>query len=60
MEELRIKPDEDTVRKVTNAFRKLGQEEKRKSVIKRYGLKWKYIHFNGERVRVRRQAWEEN
>ncbi|GAU12735.1 hypothetical protein TSUD_122270 [Trifolium subterraneum] len=60
MEELRVKPDEDTVKKVTSAFKKLGQEEKRKLVIKRYGLKWKYIHFNGERVRVRTQTWEED
>ncbi|KAJ1406249.1 Tetratricopeptide-like helical domain superfamily [Sesbania bispinosa] len=58
MEELRVKPDEDAVRRVARAFRKLGQEEKRKLVIKRYGLKWKYIHFNGERVRVRTDAWE--
>ncbi|CAK8565217.1 unnamed protein product [Lathyrus sativus] len=60
MEELRVKPDEDTVRKVTSALRKLGQEEKRKLVIKRYGLKWKYIHFNGERVRVTTSVWEED
>lgn len=61
MEELRVKPDEDTVRRVASAFRKLGQEEKRKLAIKRYGLKWKYIHFNGERVRVRTtEAWEED
>ncbi|KAL2980033.1 hypothetical protein AAZX31_13G204900 [Glycine max] len=50
MEELRVKPDEDTVRRVARAFRELGEEEKWKLVIKRYGLKWKYIHFNGERV----------
>lgn len=60
MEELRVKPDEDTVRKVTRALRELGQEEKRKLVIKRYGLKWKYIHFNGERVRVKTSVWEED
>lgn len=60
MEELRVKPDEDTVRRVARAFRELGEEKKRKLVIKRYGLKWKYIHFNGERVRVRTQAWEIN
>ncbi|TKY71914.1 Pentatricopeptide repeat-containing protein [Spatholobus suberectus] len=60
MEELRVKPDEDTVRRVAKAFRKLGQEEKRKLVIKRYGLKWKYIHFNGERVRVRTEVWGDN
>ncbi|KAK7303042.1 hypothetical protein RJT34_13941 [Clitoria ternatea] len=58
MEELRVKPDEDTVRRVAGAFRKMGREEKRKLVIKQYGLKWKYIHFNGERVRVRRETWE--
>lgn len=60
MEELRVKPDEDTVRRVARAFRELGDEEKRKLVIKQYGLKWKYIHFNGERVRVRTEAWEDN
>ncbi|KAL1336015.1 hypothetical protein HN51_030433 [Arachis hypogaea] len=59
MEELQVKPDEDTVRRVANAFRKLGQEENSKLVTKRYGLKWKYIHFNGERVKVRTEAWEE-
>ncbi|XP_020978281.1 ATP-dependent DNA helicase PIF1-like [Arachis ipaensis] len=59
MEELQVKPDEDTVRRVANAFRKLGQEEKSKLVTKRYGLKWKYIHFIGERVNVRTEAWEE-
>lgn len=59
MEELQVKPDEDTVRRVARAFRELGQEEKRKLVIKRYGLKWKYIHFNGERVRVKTEAWKD-
>lgn len=60
MEELRVKPDEDTVRRVARAFRALGEEEKRKLVIKRCGLKWKYVHFNGERVRVRTDIWEDN
>lgn len=48
-----MKPDEDTVRRISRAFHKLGQEDKRKQVIQRYGLKWKYIHFNGERVRIK-------
>ena len=43
---------------MARAFRELGREEKRKLVIKRYGLKLKYIHFNGERVRVRTTAWD--
>jgi len=60
MEELRVKPDEDTVRRVARAFRELGEEEKRKLVIRRYGIKWKYIHFNRERVRVRTEAYEDN
>ncbi|XAR73476.1 hypothetical protein NMG60_11007456 [Bertholletia excelsa] len=59
MEELDVKPDEDTVRKVARAFLKLGQEEKRKLVLKKHLGKWKYIHHNGERVRVRRQSWDE-
>ncbi|XP_057465295.1 pentatricopeptide repeat-containing protein At4g18975, chloroplastic isoform X2 [Actinidia eriantha] len=55
MEELGVKPDEDTVRKVAHAFQKLGQEDKQKLVLKKYLSKWKYIHHNGERVRVRRE-----
>lgn len=60
MEELGVRPDEDTVRRVAHAFRKLGQEENGKLVYKRYGCKWKYIHFKGERVRVRRDGWDED
>ncbi|XP_010655604.1 pentatricopeptide repeat-containing protein At4g18975, chloroplastic isoform X2 [Vitis riparia] len=59
MEELGVKPDEDTVRRVACAFQTLGQEDKQKLVLKKYQCKWKYIHFNGERVRVRRDAWDE-
>ncbi|XP_048225656.1 pentatricopeptide repeat-containing protein At4g18975, chloroplastic isoform X5 [Ricinus communis] len=54
MEELGVRPDEDTVRRVARAFKELGQEEKQKLVLKRYMSRWKYIHFKGERVRVRR------
>ncbi|XP_028069322.1 pentatricopeptide repeat-containing protein At4g18975, chloroplastic isoform X2 [Camellia sinensis] len=59
MEELGVKPDEDTVRKVARAFQKLGQADKKKLVLKKYLSKWKYIHYNGERVRVRRCLWGE-
>lgn len=55
MEELGVKPDEDTVRRVARAFEKLGQEDQKKLVVQRYGCKWKYIHFKGERVRVKRE-----
>ncbi|XP_027087743.1 pentatricopeptide repeat-containing protein At4g18975, chloroplastic-like isoform X1 [Coffea arabica] len=54
MEELGIKPDEDSLRKIARAFGTLGQVDKKKLVLDRYQGKWKYIHFNGERVRVRR------
>jgi hypothetical protein len=60
MEELGVKPDQDTVRRVARAFQKLGQEEKQKLVLKRYKSKWKYIHFKGERVRARTDAWDED
>ncbi|XP_062161513.1 pentatricopeptide repeat-containing protein At4g18975, chloroplastic isoform X1 [Alnus glutinosa] len=60
MEELGVKPDQDTVRRVARAFQKLGQEEKQKLVLKRYKSKWKYIHFKGERVRVRTDVWDED
>ncbi|XP_051115486.1 pentatricopeptide repeat-containing protein At4g18975, chloroplastic isoform X3 [Andrographis paniculata] len=53
MEELGVKPDEDTVRKIARAFEVLGQEDKQKLFLMKYQSKWKYIHFKGERVRVR-------
>ncbi|XP_059632332.1 pentatricopeptide repeat-containing protein At4g18975, chloroplastic-like isoform X2 [Cornus florida] len=57
MEELSVKPDEDTVRRVAHAFQNIGQEDKQKLFLKKYQSKWKYIHFKGERVRVRTDAW---
>ncbi|XP_027085977.1 pentatricopeptide repeat-containing protein At4g18975, chloroplastic isoform X4 [Coffea arabica] len=54
MEELGVKPDEDSLRKIARAFGTLGQVDKKKLVLDRYQGKWKYIHFNGEQVRVRR------
>lgn len=51
MEELGVKPDEDTVRKVACAFQNLGQVDNQKLVLRKYLSKWKYIHFKGERVR---------
>ncbi|KAF7015386.1 hypothetical protein CFC21_029244 [Triticum aestivum] len=54
MEELGVRPDEDTTRRVGRAFASSGQEDKQKPVLEKYLKKWKYIHFNGERVRVRR------
>ncbi|CAK9154703.1 unnamed protein product [Ilex paraguariensis] len=59
MEELGVKPDEDTVRKIAHALQNLGQEDKQKLFLKKYQSKWKYIHFKGERVRVRTDAWNE-
>lgn len=40
MEELGVKPDEDTVRRVARAFQMLGQEDKHKLVVQRYQSKW--------------------
>lgn len=54
MEELGVKPDEDTVKRVARAFETLDQDDKKNLVIQRYGCKWKYVHFKGERVKVRR------
>ena len=59
MEELGVRPDEDTVRRVACAFETLGEDEKQKLVLQKYKSKWKYIHFKGERVRVRTDAWDE-
>ncbi|ONM58205.1 Pentatricopeptide repeat-containing protein chloroplastic [Zea mays] len=56
MEELGVRPDKDTVRRIGKAFVASGQEEKEKHVLEKYLKKWKYIHFNGERVRVRRDG----
>lgn len=60
MEELGVRPDEDTVRRIASAFQRVGQDDKQKLVLKKYRSKWKYIHFKGERVRVRRDAWYES
>ncbi|KAL5198543.1 hypothetical protein ABZP36_002055 [Zizania latifolia] len=54
MEELGVHPDEDTTRRIGRAFVALGQEDKEKLVLEKHLKKWKYIHFNGERARVRR------
>ncbi|XP_020525151.1 pentatricopeptide repeat-containing protein At4g18975, chloroplastic isoform X2 [Amborella trichopoda] len=60
MEELGVKPDQDSVRRVARAFQQLGEEEKQKQVLQKYGLKLKYIHFNGERVRIKAgENWDE-
>ncbi|KAJ0983454.1 hypothetical protein J5N97_011709 [Dioscorea zingiberensis] len=56
MEELGVKPDEDTVTRVGRAFEILGQTDEKKVLIKKYQKKWKYLHFNGERVRVRTEG----
>lgn len=59
MEELGVKPDEDTAKKVARAFQQVGEKEKQQLVLKKYLSEWKYIHFKGERVRVRRYAHNE-
>ena len=51
-----MRPDEDTARRIGRAFVAFGQEEKEKHVLDKYLKRWKYIHFNGERVRVRRDG----
>lgn len=60
MEELGVRPDEDTVRRVACAFQELSQEEKKELILRKYQCKWKYIHFKGERIRVRRDLWAED
>ncbi|KFK28568.1 hypothetical protein AALP_AA7G013300 [Arabis alpina] len=60
MEELKVKPDEDTAKRVARAFRVLGQDEKQKLILRRYLSEYKYIYFNGERVRVKRYSSEED
>ncbi|KAF3603355.1 hypothetical protein F2Q69_00033472 [Brassica cretica] len=59
MEELKVRPDEDTARRVARAFRELGQEEKQELILRRYLSEYKYIYFNGERVRVKRYSSDE-
>eukprot|EP00252_Welwitschia_mirabilis_P025045 TRINITY_DN767_c0_g1_i2.p1 TRINITY_DN767_c0_g1~~TRINITY_DN767_c0_g1_i2.p1 ORF type:complete len:222 (+),score=35.38 TRINITY_DN767_c0_g1_i2:109-774(+) len=52
MEELNVKPDESTAKKVANAFKRMGHEDKHNQVLMKYRPKWKYLHFKGEKVRV--------
>ncbi|KAK3125286.1 hypothetical protein QOZ80_7BG0602750 [Eleusine coracana subsp. coracana] len=56
MEELGVRPDEDTTRRIGRAFETKGQNDKHQFVLNKHLKKWKYIHFNGERVRVRRDG----
>lgn len=56
MEELGVRPDEDTARRIGRAFVATGQGENEKYVLEKYLKRWKYIHFKGERVRVRRDG----
>ncbi|KAK8955042.1 Pentatricopeptide repeat-containing protein [Platanthera zijinensis] len=49
MEELGVRPDDDTVRRVASAFANLGEFENQKLVLRKYQNKWKYLRFNGER-----------
>ncbi|XP_059063476.1 pentatricopeptide repeat-containing protein At4g18975, chloroplastic isoform X2 [Cryptomeria japonica] len=58
MEELDIRPDETTLKKVGYAFLRMGFKDKRNEVLMKYKPKWKYLHFNGEQVRVRREDLE--
>lgn len=55
-----MRPDEDTIRRVAQGFQKLGQEEKQKMVLKRHLSKYKYVHFRGERIRVKRYGWKKS
>lgn len=59
MEELGVRPDEDTVRRVARAFKALDQKDKQRLLIRKYGRKWKYIYFKGERVRGRTCSTDE-
>ncbi|CAI9106136.1 OLC1v1005206C1 [Oldenlandia corymbosa var. corymbosa] len=54
MEQLEVKPDQDTLIRIARAFDELGQTEKKIRVLNKSQGKWKYVHFNGERVRVRK------
>ncbi|XP_076941149.1 pentatricopeptide repeat-containing protein At4g18975, chloroplastic-like [Bidens hawaiensis] len=61
MEELGVMPDEDTVRKVARAFKSVDETDKQRLLLEKYLSKWKYIHFKGERVRVRRKySWNDD
>lgn len=53
MEELGVKPDEGTMKKVAHAFSIMGLEDKHNEVLRKYRPKWKYLRFNGEQVRIR-------
>ncbi|XP_047308103.1 pentatricopeptide repeat-containing protein At4g18975, chloroplastic [Impatiens glandulifera] len=57
MEELGVKPDEATIRKIASAFSYLGQAENKKLLLDKYYKKWKYIYHKGERVRVRTDSY---
>ncbi|KAJ3705190.1 hypothetical protein LUZ61_008895 [Rhynchospora tenuis] len=54
MEEFGIHPDGDTTWRIARALVKSKQPEKVKQVLEKYLTKWKYLYFDGKRVRVKR------
>ncbi|KAJ4745381.1 Pentatricopeptide repeat (PPR) superfamily protein [Rhynchospora pubera] len=54
MEEFGICPDSDTTWRIGRALVKLNQPEKVKQLLEKYLTKWKYLYFDGKRVRVKR------
>ncbi|KAJ4760823.1 Pentatricopeptide repeat (PPR) superfamily protein [Rhynchospora pubera] len=54
MEEFGIRPDGDTTWRIGRALVQLKQPEKVKQLLEKYLTKWKYLYFDGKRVRVKR------
>ncbi|KAH7387393.1 hypothetical protein KP509_16G020800 [Ceratopteris richardii] len=53
MEDLRIRPDGDTLKVVKVAYKQIGQPEMQQSLNAKYHPAWKYLKYKGERVKVR-------
>lgn len=54
MEEFGIHPDGDTTWRIARALTKSAEPEKVKGLLDKYLSKWKYLYFDGNKVRVKR------
>ncbi|KAF3319932.1 pentatricopeptide repeat-containing protein [Carex littledalei] len=54
MEEFGVHPDGDTTWRIARALAKSAEPEKVKGLLDKYLSKWKYLYFDGNKVRVKR------
>lgn len=59
MEELGVRPDEDTVWRFASSFHRVGQGDKQKLVLEKFSLNDDTSTVKVNEIRVRKDAWYE-